>query len=126
MNRYIIVPKANWKSEPIMADDKIDALISFAASMDTDMTQYFEAVREDELSSFIANRQFASYKTHVINFMSQVAACDFDITGEAIDDVAEEAFDIYSKGRSNKNFLDGHTEYEAVEEAVSRYKERNK
>ena len=46
--RYLIVPKTDYKSEPIQGNSPDDALANFAAIMDTDMHTYFEAIELPE------------------------------------------------------------------------------
>ena len=46
--KYIIVPKTEYKSEPIKANNPDDALANFAAIMDTDMHAYFDAIELPE------------------------------------------------------------------------------
>ncbi len=46
--RYLIVPKTEYKSEPVEANSPDDALANFAAIMDTDMHTYFDAIELPE------------------------------------------------------------------------------
>ena len=47
---YVIVPKPEYVSETIKADNPDDALVWFATIMDLDMNLYFKAVPVEEVS----------------------------------------------------------------------------
>lgn len=51
--RYVIIPKFDYKSEPVKASSAEDALIDFATTMDMDMNLYFEAIPENEYQMHI-------------------------------------------------------------------------
>jgi len=51
MEKYVIVPKSDYKSEVFEAESAGDALVDFATIMDTDMNLYFKAIPEGEVSN---------------------------------------------------------------------------
>ena len=111
--KYVIVPKIDFRTDAIVAESPEDAIIFFADTMDTDMHLYFQAIPEKELDDFIARYNQEVHDIVIIQFMENVLINDFDIPEELSNQYAIMAFNLYCEG-------DGKTEYECVEEIVSR------
>lgn len=105
--KYFIVPKQNIQFE-MSGKNKADALAAFAASMDSDMNQYFDVLTEKELEK--RKEETMSHNEFVINFMKNELISSFGYDEETAREVAERAYDIYCEGN-------GETEYECIEKA---------
>lgn len=118
MDNFVILPNFDFRSEPIEAESKEDAMAKFAAMMDSDMNQYFVAAPESKVDNYIGAERWRQHVIFVTDWMKSVLMDednDFEIEDEeTAQDIAKRAFEIYCCG-------DGYTEYEAVEEAYDEY-----
>ena len=114
MNDFIILPKFDFQSAPVMAESEEDALARFAAFMDSDMSQYFIAVPAAKVNNYIGAERWRQHVIFVTSWMKDVLMDNYDLDDATAQDIAEQGFEIYCCG-------DGYTEYEAVEEAYNKY-----
>ena len=119
MDNFVILPNFDFRSEPIKAESKEDAMARFAAMMDSDMNQYFIAAPASKVDNYIGAERWRQHVIFVTDWMQSVLMDednDFELNEETAQDIAEQAFEIYCRG-------DGYTEYEAVIEAYNQYME---
>lgn len=115
MNEFIILPKFDYRSESILAQNAEDAMAKFAAIMDSDMNQYFVAISADKANDYVDDERYHRHVEFVTEWMKNVLMDGFLLKDEtAVNDIAQNAFEIYCTG-------DGYTEYEALEEAYRDY-----
>ena len=123
--KFYIIPV----NEAITVDDPTinsasDAMEYFAWHMEQDMNTYFKAVSEDEYLQYIEDKKWEARKQCQIDFYESELADHFDeIPETAIHDVAENAYEIYTKAGS-PGYWEVATEYDALELAVDEYVER--
>lgn len=111
--KYLIIPN-NTLPMSIDANSKEDAMISFAAGMDTDMNTYFKAVTEEEYQNMRSDIRAKEHRAFVKDWMSGYLQSDFGMTEELACDWADRAYDIYCKGEDM-------TEPESVAKAYEEY-----
>lgn len=118
MSKYVIVTRKDYISDGIEAVNADEALIAFAANMDTDMNLYFMAVPEEKAN---INSDSEIAKRNIIEFMKDELWKNFGfkadpynyclgLTEGDAETVAEAAYEIYCNG-------DGQTQYECIEQA---------
>ena len=111
--KYFIIPVSDVAAE-IEANDASEALISFATNMEGDAAAYFKAVTEEELTKLRYEKRSKEVEGHIVEFMERELKDEFDVPEEAIESIARAGYEIYSRG-------DGHTQYEALEEAYNNW-----
>ena len=119
MDNFVILPNFDFRSEPIKAESKEDAMARFAAMMDSDMNQYFIVAPANKVDNYIGAERWRQHVIFVTDWMKSVLMDednDFELDEKTAQDIAEQGFEIYCRG-------DGYTEYEAVIEAYNQYME---
>ena len=110
---YVIIPKFDYKSEPVKASSAEDALVDFVTTMNTDMNLYFEVIPENEYQEHMDKVRTKMHIQFVTDWMADTLMEDFDIADSAIaKELAELAYDKYCEGT-------GETEYECIEWAYN-------
>lgn len=117
MGNYYIIP-ATKDAVEIAAASPEEALAVFAADVCSDTVKYFRAVTNDEYVAYVYNSRAEATEAFIKDFYRNELRENFseEIPEDAVDDCADNAYQIYCRG-------DGHTEYEALEQAVDEYLE---
>lgn len=106
--RYVIVPKLEFVSEPIKAKSAEEAMENFATAMDTDMNLYFSAILESELAEYQEAIMSRMRDEQVTRFMQNEFMSEYGLPENDAKELAEAAYERYCEGN-------GETEYECIE-----------
>ena len=115
MGNYYIIP-ATKDAVEIAAASPEEALAAFAADVCSNTGKYFRAVTNDEYVAYVYNSLAEATEAFIKDFYRKELRANFseEIPEDAVDDCADDAYEIYCRG-------DGHTEYEALEQAVAEF-----
>ncbi len=113
MAKFYVVPVE--QEITVSGRNKEDAICNFATSMDTDMNVYFKVLSKEEYEQYKeARTDAAAHERFVKAFMKEELTEQFDVPEDEAEDVAVDAYDIYTKG-------DDKTEYDCIEEAYDNW-----
>ncbi len=108
--KYRIIPK-NLEDFDITIEGESteDAMANFAAAMNSDMNEYFQAVTEERYLEIHQNMIAKHHKQFVKNWMAGIFVDDYGIDEESAKNLATMAYDKYSSGKLDL------TEYGCIE-----------
>ena len=121
--KYYIIPTADIAME-VETADKYAAMDEFALKMDSDMNAYFRAVTEKEYKKIKQEREWEAKKNVQVDFYIEELRDNFDVPEEEINDVAEQAYEIYCEA-GHGEYCTVETEYDALERAYDEWYEES-
>ena len=116
--KYYIIPTTNEIVE-LTASSPEEALAAFALDICNNAGRYFRAATEDEYIAYVYNTLANASEAFIKDFYKKELSGNFseEIPEGEIDACADAAYELYCRG-------DGHTEYQALEQAVDEFQEK--